>query len=83
MAKLAEQEKQEYQHFVDRLTEFCRSEGYHIGGCGCCGSPWIWKIEPKEAGGRYWFDDDGEQLHWGNKAFWDRGEKSLEESNLP
>lgn len=29
--------------FLAELTELSRKHGIVIGGCGCCGSPWVYK----------------------------------------
>ena len=45
------------------LTELSRKHGITIGGCGCCGSPWLAPITtPKEASGKYELEDG--QLTW-------------------
>ena len=33
---------QKLNKFLDELTELSRKHGFAIGGCGCCGSPWIY-----------------------------------------
>jgi hypothetical protein len=27
--------------FLDELRALLKKHGAHIGGCGCCGSPWL------------------------------------------
>lgn len=31
--------------FLSDLTELSRKHGIAIGGCGCCGSPWLYDDE--------------------------------------
>lgn len=31
--------------FLKELTELTQKYGLEIGGCGCCGSPWVLEIE--------------------------------------
>ena len=34
--------------FLAELTELCNKHKLRIGGCGCCGSPWVEPLtEPK------------------------------------
>ena len=33
--------KEEINAFLKDLSEVSRKHGMHIGGCGCCGSPFI------------------------------------------
>ena len=41
---------------LDKLTRFTRETGYVIGGCGCCGSPWMQRV--KNLDGFYVADGD-------------------------
>lgn len=38
--------------FLKELAELTKKYGLKIGGCGCCGSPWIQDFE-----GRFVYDD--------------------------
>lgn len=31
--------------FIEALTKLCEEYGASIGGCGCCGSPWLTVLE--------------------------------------
>lgn len=31
--------------FLKELAELTKKYGLSIGGCGCCGSPWIWDLQ--------------------------------------
>lgn len=31
----------EFGRFLEELTALSRRHGIEIGGCGCCGSPWL------------------------------------------
>lgn len=33
--------KPEHKAFLDDLAAVCEKHGMVIGGCGCCGSPWV------------------------------------------
>lgn len=33
--------KKEIQDFLKELTELTKKHGIYIGGCGCCGSPYL------------------------------------------
>ena len=46
---------QEMETFRAELTELSRRHGIAIAGCGCCGSPWIEKVEDSD--GRYNLED--------------------------
>lgn len=36
------------KEFLDGLSELTQKYGLEIGGCGCCGSPWVEEIEGNE-----------------------------------
>lgn len=51
--------------FILELTRLAREYGITIGGCGCCGSPWVVSGEDttnEQAG--YICDENGEGLRW-------------------
>lgn len=33
--------------FLADIRDVCASYGYRIGGCGCCGSPWVSDVNSK------------------------------------
>jgi hypothetical protein len=51
------------QEFLEALTKLSNEYGYHIWGCGCCGSP---GIDSHEGEGYYLFAVKGqmEDLRW-------------------
>lgn len=40
-----ELETRNVQEFLKELTKLSRDYGIAIGGCGCCGSPWLYEEE--------------------------------------
>lgn len=48
------------QSAIKKLNKFTNETGISIGGCGCCGSPWIRKIK---GSGHYTHTED-EGLTW-------------------
>lgn len=34
------------EEFLAALTDLSNATGWWIGGCGCCGSPWVWQRRP-------------------------------------
>ena len=36
------------EQFLNDLTELSKKYGFSIGGCGCCGSPWIFDEESRK-----------------------------------
>ena len=41
------------QAFLNDLTELTKKHKIEIGGCGCCGSPWLTAKEDIHQHGRY------------------------------
>lgn len=35
------------EEFLKELTELTKKHGLAIGGCGCCGSPFIYEVKDK------------------------------------
>ena len=58
MKKTREQRQQE---FLKALSFLTRRYKLQIGGCGCCGSPWLYD-DPKITGGHYECQEDGNRL---------------------
>ena len=46
------------EEFLKELSELTRKYGLKIGGCGCCGSPWIYDEEEKKTYDDLYFDED-------------------------
>ena len=36
------------EKFINELTELSKKYGLKIGGCGCCGSPWVIEMTKSE-----------------------------------
>jgi len=58
--KVVEETKQE--EFLKELTKLSLKYGITIGGCGCCGSPYL--KDHTDGGSRYEADEHGD-LTWG------------------
>ena len=41
-------DKEKLEAFLKELAELTNKYGLSIGGCGCCGSPWIEDINTRE-----------------------------------
>lgn len=37
--------KEKLNKFLEELSELSNKYGFAIGGCGCCGSPWVATID--------------------------------------
>lgn len=46
--------KERLDKFLEELTELSNKYGFVIGGCGCCGSPWVDEVD-----GDLWADKLG------------------------
>ena len=38
---MTDDERDKLLGFLTELRDLCGKYGYEIGGCGCCGSPWL------------------------------------------
>jgi hypothetical protein len=45
--------------FAAALTKLSMKHGIIVGGCGCCGSPFLTEATDEERSGRYVVSDDG------------------------
>lgn len=54
--------------FIKGLTSLTQDHGLVIGGCGCCGSPYIFELSKKEKEYEYAVfyvtGDEGQDLEW-------------------
>ena len=57
------------ESFLKELTALSRKYNLEIGGCGCCGSPWIYEINKDQAKDEfgYFCKDDETLLRWTTK----------------
>lgn len=56
--------QEKIEKFLEALTALCVEHGVKICGCGCCGSPYISEMKPKDEGGRYQTTAGDEDLKW-------------------
>lgn len=66
MAKEAEERAamaQRLPSFLEALTKLSQEHGVQIGGCGCCGSPFLSLISDDQRNGHY-THHDGDDLSW-------------------
>lgn len=54
----------DYQAFMEALSSLTREYGVRIGGCGCCGSPFLMPLEYGEERGNYEADAKNDNLKW-------------------
>lgn len=63
------------QQFLAELTELTRKHGISIGGCGCCGSPWL-NLNAQVGDIRSGYSMcEGDQLRWiepSDEWYWER-----------
>ena len=52
------------REFIRELTKLTRRTGVIIGGCGCCGSPYL-TVEKPVNDGEYRYEGDGDNLTFG------------------
>lgn len=54
----------EVDAFVRELTELSRKHGIAIGGCGCCDSPYLYKLLPGQMKRAYRHAEAGQEIAW-------------------
>lgn len=50
--------------FVSELAKLTRKYKVAIGGCGCCGSPYLEPLKKVEPGATYGYFGEYDNLHW-------------------
>ena len=63
--------------FLTDLEVLTRKHGIAIGGCGCCGSPWLEELTEKRLTLPYTY-------HYADRVFWDNldSEENLQKQRL-
>jgi hypothetical protein len=56
-------DKERYNAFLKELTKITKKHKIAIGGCGCCGSPYLVSVE-KSKGTRYTHDGEFGEVLW-------------------
>lgn len=64
MTKSNTQGSDEYRQFLIELSALSLKHGIEIGGCGCCGSPYLYQRELDVNGGYVCPAGDNEELTW-------------------
>ena len=60
----ADIDREKIEDFLKDLTKLTRRTGVIIGGCGCCGSPYL-TVEKPVNDGEYRIEGDGDNLTFG------------------
>jgi hypothetical protein len=59
---IPEPPKPDYTAFLKELSELSLKHGFFIGGCGCCGSPFV--DSGSNVSGKYTVSEDGDNMEW-------------------
>ena len=51
-------DKEKLDSFLEELSELSNKYGFEIGGCGCCGSPWVVSMDSGEFFENLTFEDN-------------------------
>lgn len=46
------------EEFLKELSELTQKHGFSIGGCGCCGSPWICDFKDEFDSDHLYYDNE-------------------------